>query len=242
MPSRFFRTNPTGIQPIDRSLISIRVRRNTAAEIDAFSLDKLDLGTLKLPAKAPVVITVNSRFDEMRIDAGTVGALKLPKNAPIDGLDTSNLIFRAFVTEEEGHKILASCESIRATEEDGKDRAPLLVVHYEGLGERMWDVKLSDGNRPVLRVNNNTDLDLRGHFETCDPFVRGLIVPQAFEQALVYLVLNPAGDGDLSKWQNIWTTFLEDRSIEIPPARIRSQSWSPCNYGLRKRRHDSPTR
>jgi hypothetical protein len=194
------------------------VRRNTAAEIDAFSLDKLDLGTLKLPAEAPVVITVNSRFDEMRIDAGTVGALKLPKNAAIDGLDTSNLIFRAFVTEPEGHKILASCESIRATEEDGVDRASLLFVHYGKLGERMWDMKLSDGDWPILRVNNNTDLDLRRHFETRDPFVRGLIVPQAFEQALVYLVFNPAGDEDPSKWQNIWTAFLEDRSIEIPLA------------------------
>src|SRR4029077_17798078 len=146
MPSRFFRTNPTGIQPIDRSLISIRVRRNPAAEIDAFSLDKLDLGTLKLPAEALVVIAVNSRFDEMRIDAGTVGALKLPKNAAIDGLDTSNLVFRVFVTEPKDYKILASCESIRPTEEGGEDRASLLYVHYEKLGERMWDVKLSDGD------------------------------------------------------------------------------------------------
>jgi hypothetical protein len=218
MASKPYRTNPTGIQIIDRSVLAITVRRNAAAAIESFSVDRLDLAHMELPGAALATIVAYSGFDEMRIDAGTVADLKLPKNVAMNGLDTGGLIFRAFVTEPSGFKLLASCEGIRAVEEDGIDRLSLLSVHYEDLGERMWDVKMSGGGWPMLRVNSNAELDLRRYFETYDPFVRGLIVPQAFQQVLVYLVLNPAPDTEPRKWQNVWSAFLEARSIEVPEA------------------------
>ena len=216
MTTQQYRTNPTGLQDIERSWVSITVRRNEEAKIDAFSLHKLDISQLELPNDAPVSLLAYSGFEELRVDLGTVGSLQLPKDVPLGSLDTSGLIFRLFVTKPAGYAIIASLEGIRPKEDDGEDRAPLLHIEYKPLGERMWNLMLSGGLRPILQVNDNVELDLRSRIETRDVLIRGLIVPQAFEQALLYLVMNPVIDEDPARWQNVWTQYLQDRGIEVP--------------------------
>src|SRR5262245_14925834 len=117
MPKNLYRTNPTGLKFIERSLISLRVHRDSSAKIKAFSVEKADLGELALPANAPVSIVPYSGFNEKRIDLGTAGAVQLRKNVSLEDIETSSLIFRFLVREPEGHKLLAACEGIKPTDE-----------------------------------------------------------------------------------------------------------------------------
>ena len=219
MASKTYRTNPTRLQKIERDRVGINVRRDPAGKAVAFTLDRLELTDLELPAEAVVALVAYTIFDERRVSLGTVGALTLPGEVSLSEMEAPVVTFRIFVRQPDGHVLLATCEGIRAREETPLGRTPLLAILYAPLGERLWDLHLSGGSEPVLRINDNRDLDLRAEFDTRNPLVRGLIVPQAIEQVLVYLLLNPVNDDDPAKWQNVWNAWLKSRSREVPELR-----------------------
>lgn len=214
MAKNQYRTNPTGIQTISRTQVKVAFSRNADGKVCAVTIENVDFSSMGLPADAPVSAILRSPLAEVRIELGFAGALKLPVNFPPTGLDVAGLILRIIVKSPAGPMLLASCENIRPSAVGEFDKSPLLFIEYEELGERMWDLYATNGSGPILRVNKDVDLDLRGAFDSHNPIVRGLVVPQAFEQALVHLACNPTEDPTL--WQECWKKYLAIRSIEVP--------------------------
>jgi len=213
MATQSYRTNPTGVLKLDRSRITLNVTRNSDGKAEALAIDKIDFSEMGLPPNALVTAVAYSGFEEIRVELGSIASLRLPQSVKVTELDSANIVIRVFARAPTGHTLLATCEGIRPL---NSRKTPLLPVEYKALGERMWELYVSGGSPPVLRINDNPDLALRSCFESHDPIVRGLVVPQAFEQALFYLILNPATDDDPEKWQNIWTEYLDTRDHEVP--------------------------
>ncbi len=225
MPLVHHRTNPTRIQRIDKSAVGISLARDEQAKPVSFSVNKLDLASKKLPPDARVFVTVYSDVTELRHDLGSVANLKLANNFPLASFDSASaLYFRIFVREPVGYKLLASCEGLQANRdgEDDQSLRPLLWIEYEDLGEQLWQVRLANGSRPILVLNDKHPLDLRAKIEARDPFVRAFIIPQAIEQTLIYLTLNDPPDDDDTHWQNEWIRSLAHYGAAEPPEKIES--------------------
>jgi hypothetical protein len=223
MPLVHHRTNPTRIQRIEKSAVSISLIRDEHAKPISFSVSKLDLAGKKLPPDAQVFVTVYSDVNELRHDLGSVAALKLGADLPLSLFDSaSGLFFRIFVREPGEYRLLASCEGLQANRdgEDDQSLRSLLWIEYEDLGEELWQMRLSGGSRPILVLNDKHPMDLRAKIEARDPIIRALIVPHAIEQSLMYLALNDPPDSDDSHWQNEWLRSLPIYGAEEPPENV----------------------
>jgi len=218
MSNRTFRSNPTNVTDIDKKYVNIILNRDDNDIINSFSIRKLDLPGLDLPQDAVIFVIAYSAMFEKRINIGKVSSVELRENIKLDAGEGIGLVFRVIVREREGNLILASAEGIRGiSDAEEPNRISLLPLEYADLGEKLWEVKLADGNQPYLLVNEDEELQLRMKVSDKDPLFYGSIVPQAFESGLVYLALNPPQDEDDALWQNIWLKFIRDHGYDKPP-------------------------
>ena len=212
------KTNPTGLVCIDRKDIAITVNHDpTSDQLVSFTVTDLDLGSYSFPSDSLLIIHVYSRAEELRSEIGTASAPSINKGIPLDKINESNVTFRLLVKMPGTHKLIGSCEKIRTIRSnEGEGSAePLLHVRYEDLGQRLWRVDAIGGGQPLLLINNSSYLKTREHIEANNALVEGLIIPQAFEQCLVYLVQH-WDSGELGDWQSVWKAFLEKLDIEEP--------------------------
>jgi hypothetical protein len=138
---------------------------------------------------------------------GTVRTPKIPCTDNLFQLDSLKpLLFRIFVCEPETQKIIGSCEGLVArndTEEEGS--IPLLPVEQHDLGERLWVLETGDGDQPVLKVNNEPELMMFNKLsKDADPHYRALIIPEALNQALVYVFDSHTE----AEWKKSWIDFI----------------------------------
>jgi len=212
----FLKTNPTDIIDIDPERIVIRINRKDDASLISFSIEIINLEGIGLPKDASVILVASSTYNEVRISLGEVSSIVKPKETSLLDLESAEVDFRLFLVLKPNPRIIASCESPEIIDEISGGRMSLFSVHFKDLGERMWELGLNASTKPIIRVHNNPGLGVRQGFELRDYFVRGLILPAAVEQTLMYLIHNPASDENLTTWQNIWTTYLEEIDEELP--------------------------
>jgi hypothetical protein len=213
-------TNPTGIKDIPKGRIAVTGHRDSNGVLEEISIDQLDLTDLDLPHDARVRLVGKARNTEQLFDLGTASKLNLLKNVKLDQIDKSYpLHLRLFVFDPQTNAILASCErlSIDATSE-GTTKSLLPVEPYE-LGEVLWKVKTGGGDRPLLLVNDNPSIGMLQKIKT-DPLVQALVLPQAIEIVLRYLVRCSGDDDDEDSWQNRWKIFLKRMGAELPDTEI----------------------
>lgn len=216
MTSQKYTTNPTGIREIPKSNVGLRIDRNLKGEIDRLTLESLDLSEASLDPDARIAVIGKARDTECFFDGGTVSNRKSIASEPLDQIDKSHPFYvRVLVYDDADKRILASCERLSVYEAEEGSLQSLLPVEPAPLGEELWRLAASDGNRPILQVNNDADLgmlDLIRH----DAFVQGLVLPEAIRRTLEHLLRHPAEDDDDDDWQNRWIRYLEGLGIEIP--------------------------
>jgi len=207
-------TNPTDIKRIDRSDIDISVTYK-GNKREEFTLHKLEIGKDGLPENANLWIVVYAGFTENRICLGTIKEHSIPFSANLSQIDNLKpLFFRFFICETETEKIIASCEGLAArkdTEEEGS--VPILPVEQDDLGERLWILQAGEEGQPTLIVNNDQDLMMINKLEKdAAPYYRALIIPEALDQALVF-VASSETDAD---WKNAWISFVTKLGKKSP--------------------------
>ena len=212
------KTNPTGLVCIDRKDIAITVNHDPISDqLVSFTVTDLDLESYSFPSDSLLIIHVYSSVEELRNEIGNASAPSIGKDVPLDNINESNVTFRLLVKMPETDQLIGTCEKIRTTRsnEDEGSAESLLHLRYEDLGQRLWRVAAIGGDQPLLLVNNSSSLKIREHIEAKNALVVGLIIPQAFEQCLIYLVQHWDG-GDPGDWQSVWKAFLEKLDIEEP--------------------------
>lgn len=220
MRPEYHRTNPTGLVRIARKSLTLSIELDPVdASATAFRITELDLDNYKLPDNAKLVVVAYTGHDEMRGDMGTVGNPKTGWKFAFGFDNAGACTFRLLVRKESSPELLATCEQIRALR-DGEDETSfqaLLPVSYPDLGQRLWRVGLEKGLRPVLEINNCAKPDLRSRMEAKDPMLRGLVVPQAFEQVLVYLAHHWDSFDEEGHWTTLWKRKLVELGVDDPP-------------------------
>lgn len=207
--------NPTGLQRLDKKYVQIFWDK----ESNTFSITEIDFSKLALPLNAEVILIATSRESEKRYVIGTVANLnKKPQREPLEELgEGKSITFRIIVHEPGDPKLIASCEDIKPTLQDIKEGEILPIEYRSDLGELFWKLDLDEeGDRfPELIINNSAELQLEAKMRGHDPYIRGLILPAAIKDLLVYLA-HQAGSPTPDSWQDRWGVYLESKGIDVP--------------------------
>jgi hypothetical protein len=212
-------TNPTKRVPIDKSRVSISISPNPKTKLPGFfTVHSCDLSGLSLPDVAMVWLWAYTQYDEVHWDMGTVAAPKLPTAEPLKVEGTASRIqFRLDVFQEDDALLLGQSEGLKAVDSNNPDQVQSLFdTEALPLGNELWRLQLDEGQKPRLEINDDDQLQMNGHLDT-DFLWRGLILPGAIRQTLLYLVKNPAEDDDPLHWQNKWKVWIKELDgSEIP--------------------------
>lgn len=122
----------------------------------------------------------------------------------LEGFDgAAGISFRLKIVDKADRRLLAEADKI-TSEGDAPpaDRAELIVVRPEDLGELPWAIDWSeeDSSGPVVLVNNHM-ID-HANYLTHDPALAGAIVPQVFREILFRLCVR--ADLQHTPWGKKW--------------------------------------
>jgi hypothetical protein len=216
MSSQKHTTNPTRIQEIDKSSVSLRIDRNNSGEIERLSLNSLDLSGLQLPSDARISIIGKARDSEITFDGGTVANRRIIFDERLHGIDKRHPFHvRVLVFNESDKRILASCERLSAYESEEGSLQSLLPVEPMELGEQLWRVAIPDGERPILEVSNDVHLGMLDRIKN-DPMTQALVLPEAIGRALEHLLRSSGDIDEQESWQGRWVRYLESIGVELP--------------------------
>ncbi len=204
-------TNPTVIKRISRSDVVLSV----GDKRESFTVHKLEIEKLEISKDLPVWVIARSGFTEKRQSLGTTGKLVLPVTDNLSDLDPIKpLQFRIIIFDPDSKAIVASCEGITARNDtDESESVPLLPVEQHDLVDRLWRLCADQGVAPVLYINNDSDLGMAMKLRSGEhPIVRGLVLPEAIQQALEHVA---ASDSD-EEWRSPWLTFIAELGQPSP--------------------------
>ena len=203
--------NSTGRQKITHQMVSFDIARTPTGESKSFTANLSGLRELKLPATAHISIEAYLGHSSMRFDFGTVGAIIPPTDTLLSEIDRGGEInFRIKITnnEDAGHlgRLLASGDRLSAASPGivGDGQLPLLPVRHEALGEIVWDVSTSNGERPYLLINSRIK-GLSARLQD-DALLRASILIEAFRKVLWAMLENTQEDEPT--WFQDWKIYL----------------------------------
>lgn len=205
------RSNPTGLNELDRSRIGISI--SDAGGRRTFTLDRLDLSGTGLAGALKVVVVARAGNTNVRYEMGTVEApVREPRS--IDSLDRSQpLRFRVLMHDKDSPILVASIENLRPR--DDSQSESLLPMEPADLGERLWKLVINEDG-PVLQFNSMVFPSAAGA-ENYLPFGT-LVLPEALRQVMEWIASEPGClDDDDDPW-SAWGRWLDAIGAERPPA------------------------
>lgn len=215
------RLNYTGRKSVPRSRVTIRLGVGANNE-PAFTAD-FDLKGLGFPSDARVYIEAYNVSSYMRFVFGTVAEPEVPRDSRLTDITARPLPkFRLKVVDETKQMglLLGVADKLipLRPDEDLERKQSLLPVEFCDLGERVWQLDLSDW--PVLELNNRVD-GIAEAARSSGGFL-GLLYPEILRRILHEAVIEQdvtdpeLDDGD---WTSLWLRYACTLpGIAPPPA------------------------
>jgi hypothetical protein len=197
--------NSTGRIKIKADQIAIRLVENEAIP-SRFDANLSGLTTLGLDEDARVVVEAFAKTSSMRFDFGTIGAMQPPADTTLSEIDRgAGVLFRIKVIDAHQvvGRLLAASSTVRPRDEsdEEEDRRALLPLREVDLGEKIWELELSD--KPSLLVNRAfPEIAQRLAF---DPLLQGAIFPVVLRDVLREILVGSASEDE--EWVVDWITF-----------------------------------
>lgn len=202
--------NSTGRKKISHELLVFTLNRDAEGRPLSFEADLSGLSTLGLPPDASVIVEPFVNSSSMRFEFGTVGALLQPGDRRLDDLDrdAGDVLFRVKVIDRADAslgRLLAAADRLpEATHEEPSERfKPLLPVKAVPLGERLWCVQITGGDRPLLCLNSRVP-HLADELRRSSLF-RSAVLPEAFREVVRAMLESSPAD---VPWYEDWRSFL----------------------------------
>ena len=207
-------TNPTGIIRIHKQRFAIDIEKDFDGN-KYFDYKKINLEGLELDPNAAIYLYYVSGNVEKRYDLGTVSSPSKPHDRFIGQL--RSLKFRLLVVDKNSQRIIASAEHVKAKSLNQDKRDSLIPVEMDDkLGNEIWKLPLTDGEQPVLYLNQK--YPYVDHLIANDYQTVALIYPQIMRTALMHYINNPT-DNSTDSWQYKWYRFIKEhgfKKTEIP--------------------------
>lgn len=215
------RLNYTGRRNIPRSRVTIRLVSAVDGD-QSFSAD-FDLKGFRFPSDASVYVEAYNTGSYMRFPFGTVGQPDVPQDTRLTEVTPRPLPkFRLKVVDQKNrHGLLIGVADkvipLRP-DEDLRNRQSLLPVDFCDLGERVWQLDLSDW--PVLELNSRVE-NISEAARSSGGFM-GLLYPEVLRRILHFIVVEQGEtdpDADETEWTTLWLRYACSLSgIGPPPA------------------------
>jgi hypothetical protein len=197
--------NSTGRIKIKAEQIAIRLI-DEEGKVSRFEANLSGLTALGLDHDARVVVEAFAKTSSMRFDFGTIGVIQPPIDTSLSEIDRgAGVLFRIKVIDvhQVAGRLLAASGTVRPRDEsdEEEDRRALLPLREVDLGEKIWELELSD--RPSLLVNRAVpEIAQRLAF---DPLLQGAIFPVVLRDVMREIVTGSASEDD--EWVVDWLAF-----------------------------------
>jgi hypothetical protein len=210
------RINSTGRRRIPKGKVEIRIADPEPGANLTATLE-LEIGDLRFPETAVVVLEAYQRSTSKRFECGTVGSLKIPRPLDLSGLDqTRGVLFRLRIIDNRDSpgRVIGAAERISPRSGDETEgRRSIFPIVQRDLGSEIWRVQIENDVRPTLVLNNR--IPAFQHRLLDNPFLQGVLLPAALRTVARYLAGNEfAVDIDEGGWQVEWFEFLREE-LEI---------------------------
>jgi hypothetical protein len=202
------RSNPTGLQEIERSRIGVLVSQDEGKRF--FNVTGLDLSGLGLDGSMQVICVARAGNTRQRYSLGTVASWCKDKFA-LDAVDpAAPLRFRFLIHEPSSPRLKASAERIRFRDVGQADS--LLPMEPAALGEELWRLQIVGEDGPVLLYNSKVFPNAAG-VENYLPFAC-LVLPQALREVAGHICRN-THVLDEEAWAG-WEVWFDSLGISVP--------------------------
>jgi hypothetical protein len=210
MPRLSTLSNPTGLIELDKQRIGIFVDVQPSKSI--YSLNKLDLENMAMPAQVKVVVVARRGNAELRKDHGITGALD---KGFVDITELGNdgsLRFRVLLVASDSPKLVAVAENVRP---DGLgDSESLIGLESADLGQVPWELEvLAQEGRAIIRFNRS--LYSSAAAAETDRHFASLVFPEALRQLAVWHTQNE-GALALDEWEPFKNWLIQHGITEEP--------------------------
>lgn len=186
MPRLSTLSNPTGLVELDKLRIGIAL--DEGGRRPAFSLVKLDLSELSLPAPLNVVVIARRGNTEERVELGPVSEWKKTFQELSEIGSDGSWEFRVLLVQPDSPKLVAVAERVRP--EGQGDSSSFIGLEPADLGQRPWEVVINEADgRAVIRFNR--EIYLSPGAAEADLFFIGMILPEAIRRVAEFVSANP---------------------------------------------------
>lgn len=186
MPRLSTLSNPTGILELDKHRVTLVVDEGSGAS--AFSLARLDLSGLELPAISNVVVIVSRGNTEERHEMGHPSSWDKGLRVLTEIADEGTWRFRVLLVEPGSARLVAAAENVRP--EGQGDSSSFIALEAADLGQKPWEVQIIElEGRAVIRFNKEV---YRSPADAeADKFFTAMVLPEAVRSVAAWVASNP---------------------------------------------------
>jgi hypothetical protein len=221
MPRLSTLSNPTGLVELDKLRVGIAL--DEGGKRPAFSLVKLDLSDLSLPAPLNVVVIARRGNSEERVELGPISEWKRTFQELSEIGSDGSWEFRVLLVQPNSPKLIAVAERVRP--EGQGDSSSFVGLEPADLGQRPWEIVISEADgRAVIRFNR--EIYLSPGAAEADSFFIGMILPEAIRRVAEFVSANP---GALEEAWSPFKYWLALHGITDEPGDTDDQKLEWCS-------------
>lgn len=186
MPRLSTLSNPTGIIEIDKQRVTVVLDEGSGPL--TFSLARLELSGVDLPAAPNVVVIVSRGNTEERHELGPLSSWDKGFRPLTEIADEGTWRFRVLLTEPSSAKLVGAAENVRP--EGQGDSSSFVALEAADLGQKPWDVQLIElEGRAVIRFNK--DVYRSPADAESDKFFTAMVLPEAVRSMSSWVAAHP---------------------------------------------------
>lgn len=177
MPRLSTLSNPTGLIELDKNRIAVLI--DDQSPMLGFSLTKVDISGIALPAPLDVVVVARRGNSEERVELGSIAQWDKSFRPLVEINEDGPLSFRVLLVQPGSAKLAAVAENVRA--EGLGDSSSFIALEPADLGQCPWEIGiLSLEGRSVIKFSR--DIYPSATEAASDKFFVGMILPEAIRR------------------------------------------------------------
>ncbi|HDS1633188.1 TPA: hypothetical protein QEL43_002846 [Stenotrophomonas maltophilia] len=213
------RTNPTGLNEVDRRHFSLRLSDDGKSD-RTFWLERFDFKAAGIPSEAHISCVATAGTSEQYFQLGQASNFNRAASAVSELVRDKPLRFR-FVFHMPGEKkLIGFADGVRAIDESGNLGGSLVDIFPADLNGPVWELDLPIANaeasaKPCIMVE-------RTIFPTATVAVNhhwfvALVMPEVMRRVALRIAEDPGSLENDDTWTGTWKAYINQLGVDAPP-------------------------